>query len=201
MSTDPLTATVQATHDHVLAALAEPERDGPAAVAWCSAHLVAADRVLYGAASRRSHTPLGDVRSADHLLQQAVNRLDRRLTGDTHLDRVPVQQVAGEVRSRLEAHAAAEARVVQQLLDAVDDDEAQALADRLSEVTSLAPTRPHPHTPHSPASGLVGRLDAAVDRVRDVLDNRTASTGRPLRPPRPLGRWGSYLMGRPPPSD
>lgn len=194
---DPFELTA-AAHAHVEQSLADPERDGPAAVAWCSAHLVAADDVLYAEAHRRlpdDADRLHAARTADRSLQHALGRLDRRLTGDTHLDHVPVEQVVREVRSAMATHARTEDDVLRALCDVLPDVDRGALAGRLEAATLNAPTRPHPHVPHTPLSPLVGRLEAVVDRVRDALDNRVDATGRPARAPRPLGRWGAYLMG------
>ena len=48
-----LPSAVLAPHDLALAALKDPDPGPLAAVAWCSAHLVAVHRVLYAAARRR----------------------------------------------------------------------------------------------------------------------------------------------------
>ena len=202
MTTDdrPLSALARTAHEHVASALDDPEAQGAAGVAWCSAHLAAVDEVLYAEAHHRvpeSHDRLRAVRAADRVLQHAIGRLDRRLTGDTHLDHVPVEQVVEEVLSALEGHARAEARLLALLEPALSDDERSTLAERLAAATTSAPTRPHPHVPHTPFAPLVDRLEAAVDRVRDALDNRVGATGRPVKPPRPLGRWSSYLTGTP----
>lgn len=195
-----LRAAVDAAHHTVASALDDPEQHGATAVAWCSAHLAAVDAVLYGAASRRvvgPRTALRAARHADHALQQAANRLDRRLTGDTHLDHVPVEAVAAEVRDRLADHRRAEGRLVSALSYALPGDQLTELGRRLTAATTQGPTRPHPHTHHTPLSALVSRVDAIADRVRDALDNRVPATGRPVAAPRPLGRWGRYLMGAP----
>ncbi len=57
-----------------------------------------------------------------------------------------------------------------------------------------------PLTGHMPLAGLVGRLDACVDRVRDLMDNRVVPTPRRSRTARQPGRWGCYLMGTPYPT-
>lgn len=199
-----LLAVTSDAHDRALAALEDPESGALAAVAWCSGHLVGADCVLYAAAQR--HTKNGRqrvraLRAVDHALQQALCRLDRRVTGDVHLVGVPVGTVAQQVRERLLVHADAERRLVASLQAVLGPEEQQALAEALRAATLDAPTRPHPHTRHTPLSSLVARIDAAVDRVRDTMDNRVVPTGRPARAARPCGRWGSYLMGVPYPED
>lgn len=193
------------THTRVLAALDDPERDGLIAVAWCSAHLAAVDQVLYAALQR--HVPGGAreelhvMRLLDHLLQQAVCRLDRRLTGDVHLAHLPLQRLADDMREALMAHAAQELRLVRVLQTRLTPEEQWELAEALPAATTEAPTRPHPHTPHTPLAGLVARVDAGVDRIRDVLDNRVPQLGRGTRPVRPMSRWGAYFTGSPYPQE
>lgn len=193
-----LNAVLTDAHDH---ALAELEHGDPvAAIAWCSAHLAAADRVLHPVAQRRlpgGRRRLRCVRAEDHLLQQALCRLDRRLTGAVHLTGIPVGVLVQKVREHLHAHIAAEDELVDCLVPLLAPEERQDLAVRMVTATAAAPTRPHPHTRHTALSGLVARVDAAVDRVRDVMDNRVAPTTREPRPPLRPGRWGCYLMGVP----
>lgn len=199
-----LLAVTSEPHDRALTALEKPGSDALAAVAWMSGHLVAADCVLYAAAQRHAKNGRKRVhalRAVDHALQQALCRLDRRLTGDVHLVDVPVATVAQQVREGLLAHADGERRLVTSLQAVLDPAEQRALAEALLAATLDAPSRPHPHTRHSPLSSLVARIDAAVDRVRDTMDNRVVPTGRPTRGARPSGRWGCYLMGVPYPED
>lgn len=202
MTTDDrdLSSLTASAHEHVVRALDEPEMQGPAGVAWCSAHLGAVDAVVYAEAHRRvpeERDLLQAARAADGVLQHALGRLDRRLTGDTHLDHVPIEQVVEEVLSALDGHARAETRLLEPLGRALSVDERGALADRLEAATVQAPTRPHPHVPHTPFAPLVERLEAVVDRLRDAMDNRVGAIGRLPKAPRPLDRWGSYLTGSP----
>lgn len=198
-----LLAVASEPHDRALAAL--EDRHGPlAAVAWCSMHLAAADRVLYAAARRRvpgGRQRVSALRAVDRGLQQALCRLDRRLTGDVHVADVPVATLADEVRDRLRRHAEAERELVEALVTALPATEREKLAHRLARAMATAPSRPHPHNRHTPLSALLCWADALVDRARDAMDNRVDPTGRPVRAARPLGRWGCYLMGTPYPSD
>lgn len=196
-SSTALTRTVAEPHDIVRQAL---DDDPLTAIAWTSAHLVAADQVLYTAMSRRvtgSRARLRLVRQVDRDVQRAICRLDRRLTGDHHLAELPVEQLADEVRAALHEHEQVEQVVLEALSEVMSEQDLQRLAGRLTDVMATAPTRPHPHTRHTPLAGLVSRIDAEVDRVRDVMDNRVVATGRQRRAARPLGRWGCYLTGTP----
>lgn len=190
-------------HEMALSALDDPEGGASAAVAWCSAHLVATQRVLYAAAARR--LPDGTrrtrvLRSVDHRLLQSVCRLDHKLTGDAQLCSVSVAALGNEVRTLLEEHAQAEGRLVAELMTVLDEQEQTQLAQRLAKAMRCAPTRPHPHTGHLPLGALVARLDACVDRVRDLMDNRVVPTPHAPRAARVPGRWASYLMGTPYPT-
>lgn len=200
-----LVSVVAEPHTRARAALQEPQQGSLPAVAWCSAHLTAVDTVLYKAVRRQlprsAREHLRAACRADHALQQAVYRLDRRITGDIHLVHLPVERLAAEVGHALNAHVVAEERVVARLQALLSAQEQQELADALAAATAEAPTRPHPHTRHTPLARLVARVDAGVDRVRDVLDNRVAPLGRRTRPARPMGRWGAYLTGTPYPEE
>jgi hypothetical protein len=196
-SSTALTRTAVEPHEVVLEAL---DSDPLTAIAWTSGHLVAVDQVLYAAMRRRvagAGPQLRVVRDVDRDLQRALCRLDRRLTGDHHLAELPVEQLADEVRAQLQVHEQAERSVLDVLSGVLSEGDLELLVDRLGQVMATAPTRPHPHTRHTPLSGLVARIDAEVDRVRDVMDNRVVTTGRPRRQVRPLGRWGCYLTGTP----
>jgi hypothetical protein len=200
LDTTDLRSSVEVPHHLALDGLGGRDRDRLAAVAWCSAHLAAADRVLYAAAER--HLPDGPrrvraLRAVDHFVQQAVCRLDRGLTGDAHLCQLPVEALAEEARRALREHADAERPLVDELMTVLDRAEQERLARRLAAAMRRAPTRPHPHTPHTPLSGLVGYVDAGVDRLRDLMDNRVVPTPHATRPARAPGRWASYLMGAP----
>jgi hemerythrin-like domain-containing protein len=54
------------------------------------------------------------------------------------------------------------------------EDEARAIGDKIAEGKKTAPTRPHPHTPPSPAvlKGA-GPAVAAADRLRDAATGRS----------------------------
>ena len=201
--TEDLPTAACAPHEMAFAALDDAEASAFAAVAWCSAHLVAAHRVLYAEAAKR--LPEGPrrvraQRAVDHRLEQAVCRLDRKLTGDTHLCATSITELAGEVRAILSEHAVGEAELVADVMNVLDDEEQERLATRLAKAMRCAPTRPHPHTRHMPLGALVSRLDACIDRARDLMDNRVVPTPYNARLPRAPGRWACYLMGTPYPT-
>lgn len=151
-----LTYAAAEPHQRALAALKDLEHGSHAAVAWCSAHLCAADSVLYAAAQRRlpdGRKRVSALRALDHQLQQALCLLDRRVTGDVHLAGAAVGTYAEAVRRRLQAHAEAEAQLVEELTADLSAQDEQELCVRLTKAMLYAPTRPHPYTRHSPCRG------------------------------------------------
>lgn len=192
---------VEHAHRHCLAALDDPDTNSLAAVTWASAHVAAVEHVLYPVAARTLRSGRERVRTqlaVDHRLQLALWRLDRRLTGDVHLARSPVLDLEEGVRRALRQHADGEQRLVTELCQALDAEQQRALSERLAAALQRGPTRPHPDTRHGRfAEGLGFWLGGAVDRLRDGLDSRTVPTPRPMTRPRPLGRWGAYLLGVP----
>ncbi len=200
---DDFPAAVLAPHDHALTALDSATLAPLAAVAWCSAHLVAVDRVLYPAVQRslpNGSRRVRDQRIVDHRLQQALSRLDRRLTGDTHLSAIPVEELSQEVRTGLQAHAEAEQSMVAELRTRLGAADQERLCRRLAKAMQGAPTRPHPYSRHLQLGGVVSSLEACVDRFRDMMDNRIVPTPQRTRVAHLPGRWGCYLMGTPYPS-
>lgn len=196
-----LVDAVDHPHERALAALDDPTTSSLTAVAWAATHLAAVERVLYPAAARA--LPSGDrrvraQRGCDRRLHRALWRLDRRLTGDANIADEPVGELEDEVRAGLRQHSDGERALVAELERTLDDDAQRELAADLDEIVRLAPTRPHPDTPHTRLTGgLLFRLDAMADRFRDLMDGREVPTPRRSRPPRIPGRWGSYLMGLP----
>ena len=202
--TDDLQSVVSEPHAHAREALDDPVPGRSAAVAWSSAHLAAVDRVLYPAVLHALPERRPDVRAAravDHRLQQALCRLDRQLMGDVQLDHIPVAALVGQVQDALQLHTDTEARLVAELEAVLPQEDQQQLAHQLAAAMDAAPTRPHPHTRHSPLSPLIAWCDAVVDRVRDALDNRVDPLGRPPRAVSAPSRWGSYWMGIPYPEE
>ncbi len=193
-----LDALVERHHREAYEALEDPGHRVLDAVGWISAHVAAADRVLYPAA--RPLLPDGGAllraqRMTDRRLLAATWRLDRRLTGAVTHVRLPVDALTNEVERWLGRHLEGE----QRLLDAVRELEQESrrrLVERLATATAHAPTRPHPLAPHARVLGVAAfRLDAAIDRIRDTLDTRHVPVPRPERAPVAPGRWGLYALG------
>lgn len=201
-----LAQAVDEPHDQALAAFDVRDGDPLAGVAWLATHLAAVERVLYPAAvavlpDSRRH--VRDQRRCDHRLQAALWRLDRRLSGDANTATEPVDGLEDAVREALRQHAACEHGLTAQIERRLGVDAQRLLVQRLDDAMLMAPTRPHPYTPHPRlAGGLLFRADALVDRWRDLMDNRRVATPHRERPLRKMNRWAAYLMAAPyPPPD
>lgn len=195
-----LLAELDHAHEHALGALDDPAANSLAAVTWASAHLAAVERVLYPVACRRVEHGRDLVReqsAVDHRLQLLLWQLDRRLTGDVHLGRVPVKLLEDGVRRELQAHADGEHRLVGALRDVLSREEQQELLDRLANALLRGPTRPHPDTRHGRLGGVAFWFDGVVDRMRDSMDSRSVPTPHRTAVPRPMTRWGAYALGTP----
>jgi hypothetical protein len=192
---------VDHAHKHARAALDDPSANSLAAVTWASAHLASVSRVLHPVIAKtlpRGRELVARQSAVDRELQQALWRLDRRLTGDVHLSRAPVADLEEDVREALARHESGEARLVDRLREVLDARQQRELGERLETVLLRSPTRPHPH---AGTRALPFWLDAVVDRVRDSMDNRDVPTPHKVVRPRRLGRWGAYLLGVPGPEE
>ena len=195
---------VDHAHRHVRAALDDPGVNPLAAVTWASAHLASVARVLHPVAARAlpdGAELLARQVAVDRRLQQALWRLDRRLTGDVHLARAPVQDLEQDVREALDRHEEGEALLVAELRRVLGEGEQRALGDRLAAVLLRSPTRPHPHAGVRRSWALPFWFDALIERARDAMDNRDVPTPHRVVAPQRLGRWGAYLLGVPGPAE
>jgi hypothetical protein len=196
---DESVTTADYAHQQVVTALDELHVNSLVAVTWASAHLAAAERVLYPLAARTLPDGRDRVRAqvdVDHHLQHVLWRLDRLLTGDAHQRGASVEHLEDELRQGLHEHADGEAGLIADLRQALAPEQQQELTDQLGHALLHGPTRPHPHTPHG---RLVGRLPfwfgGLVDRARDTMDSRSVPTPHRTPEPRPVTRWGAYALG------
>jgi hypothetical protein len=194
-----LLTDVEHAHRHARAAMDDPEQSPLAAVTWASAHLAAVAKVLYPRACRELPDGRERVRAqaaTDHRLQLALWELDRRLTGDVQLQRVPVEVLVDRVRAALEAHEREERTMVAALQETLDEQSRTELGEQLATALMRAPTRPHPDTGHGRlVGGLAFWIDGLVDRARDSMDSRIVPTPHRVPTPRPMTRWGAYALG------
>jgi hypothetical protein len=197
MDTNCLTVTVDATHQSLQQRLEEAThaRTRPgrprevyartdAFMAATSRHLAAVEEVLVPLALRldadRREVTQGYLVEARRL-EEAVTRLKARLYGELHAAYLSWHEVWDEVRRTLECHNEAERDLVSRLMKTIDGDEAADVAMRLYRAELRAPTRAHPHLPHTGLPGLVARrIWAVADRFWDTAENRAVPP--PVRP-------------------
>lgn len=172
------------------------------AVQWSSAHLTAVEQVIHPAA--RSVLPdaaqrLREQRDADRDLKQLLRLLERALSGDMQIA-VPTDPLRRDLVEQLRALAAREAVLVGRLETVLSSDDSQALLAGYRTALTYGTTRPHPHLPRS---GLLGRFGYRFcrlwDQALDTMDNRAVPWSRPGPEPKPIGRWGLWLLGTPDP--
>jgi hypothetical protein len=159
---------------YLLDALTAPAPDIDV-VAWAGAHLTALEQVVYPTARRVLPNPVAlqaqQVRT--HELEHALRRLHQRVNGDGATMHLPVARVRDDVRAQLVAHGAGERALEEQLRAVLPTSGWEELEARYRRAVDAAPTRPHPHAPHSGWTGRLARgVLAQLDRVMDGLDAR-----------------------------
>ena len=122
----------------------------------------------------RDHVPDGDqladqATSQEQEAKDVLNRLDKLDASEPEFE-----ELLAEFTSAAREHIAFEEEQVwpglRTTLTAAESDE---LGTRLSEAKKTAPTRPHPHTPPSPAAlKSTGPAAAMADRARDAATGR-----------------------------
>lgn len=169
-------------------------------LAALSRHISVVEDVLYPAVRRL----LPDGRSAATAQVHAAREIERSMrllegsfAGDRYAVAAPRVELWTELVALFEAHIQDEERLTTTLDSELGEPERAALAKQLAARHEVAPTRPHPHSPHSRLAGrLTHRLWSLADRAMDAMDNRQivprAATPRPVR----NSRWTQYLLGR-----
>jgi hypothetical protein len=197
MDTNHLLVTVEATHQSLQQRLEEATRSRSrpgltreayartdAFMAATSRHLAAVEEVLVPLATRR--VPDGKELSRTYLdearrLEEAVARLKARLYGELHAAYLSWHEVWQGVREGLERHNEAERLLTVRVAGTMDGHEAADVATELYRAELRAPTRAHPHLPHTGLGGRVARrVWAVADRFWDATENRAVPP--PLRP-------------------
>ena len=161
-----------------------------------SEHIAVMERVVHPELRR-----LGDERRARELaalavdLVRAMRGIEQQLYGDARAPREPLPELHSRLLGLLARHVEVEHAALVDAEAAMGVDERRRLADLLEKAARHAPTRPHPHVPHVPwLVPLTFTLSAYWDDALDAMDVRQVS-GRRRREPKPVGMWGSYLLG------
>lgn len=185
--------------DRARTALRSPDAplDG---VVWASAHLAAFERAVLPVVRR----VIGDGRAAVAAVRRHATRLEgvlrmleRRETGDVLAAQMDEERLCRELVDLLTEHARMERVLLVRLGDRLNAAEQDALAAAYRRALEHAPTRPHPHVPHSgPLGALAFRVDAVRDRLMDVMDARHVPAPRATHDRVAPGRWGLWLLGQ-----
>lgn len=168
-------------------------------VTWLSAHTAAAQHVvtpLVGAVLRDRHEMRALSRDAVEV-ERNLRLLERFHSGDATVARLDGEPLRRSLVEASDAHAARFGAVLDLLAAALSPAEQRDVVERYREALDHAPTRPHPHAPHSgPAGAIAFRVNAARDRVLDGLDSRDDTVPHSPRAPAKETRWGDYWIGR-----
>lgn len=103
----------------------------------------------------------------------------------------------GEVEEALVAQQVKEEELVSHLAEEASDEVLVLVAARMTVAERRAPSRPHPHLPHTGLSGkVVRRLARPVDAIWDSVEGRSVGNPKPL-PHKEPGLFWQYLLGDP----
>lgn len=180
-SLDPRSAAPQ--YDVLISALSE--------------HVAVMERVAHPVLLRRcvGDPRLGRLAPLAAKIVTAMRGMEQHLYGDARAPREELPELHARLMGLVSEHAEVEEALLAQAESGMTQEERRDLAARLETASAHAPTRPHPHAPHSPRLvPLAFRLNALWDDALDAMDVRQVS-GRKRREPKPVGLWGSYLMG------
>jgi hemerythrin-like domain-containing protein len=101
--------------------------------------------------------------------KEVLDRLDSLDAGQPEFEKL----LAEFIRAGREHIDFEESQVWPRLRPALTEQDAQELGRKLAEAKTIAPTRPHPHTPGNPAVlKATGPIAAAADKVRDAMTDR-----------------------------
>jgi len=195
----PLVGTTAAAHKRARTALAS-HVSRMDAVVWLSAHLTAMEHVVYPFASvnlPEERADLDKQRRLTRRMQRVLRSLEQLWAGDALARSDSSDRLRDQLSLLMAEHEELEDALLDRLSANITDEAGMALAERYDRAIGHGPTRPHPY---GPRQGKLGRLiyafDAARDHILDVLDSRHVPLPRTPQPPRPVGRWGRYLLGR-----
>lgn len=206
VNTDPdPVAVVTDANRRAASTLRTADADPLDAVAWASAHLAALERTLVPLARRtggEARTEVAEIRRLGRRLHLELRRLEQRSSGDALIARTDPRALRARVVERLEEFTVAETAMLTGLFAGLGADVTAVAVAAYSKSLAVAPTRPHPHTPHRGLLGAVAfRVEALRDRVLNTMDGRHVPVPRPRRPVREPGRWGQYLLGEARPAE
>ncbi|HEU5036404.1 MAG TPA: hypothetical protein VFT70_05330 [Nocardioides sp.] len=212
-TTDVLRGSIQHTHARTVERLeaaramgapAERPRDGYERIdtflAPLSKHLHAVDAVLLRPARKRvsdGAALVHDYLHATKELEVVLAHVKAHEYGSVYETSFAWPRVWSDVDATLVDHQRHEEVLGDRLSDALDDEELDRLTLRLYHAELVAPSRPHPYTPHTGLPGLVARrVMHTADSFWDTVEGRMFPV--PARAPKkPPGRIAQYFLADP----
>lgn len=137
-----------------------------------SGHEAAEEQYFWPAV--RERLPDGNALADEAISQEGkakeiLAKIDKLDAADPEFDRL-IDAFAPDCREHIEFE---ETRVWPALRDVLSPAQAQDLGDRIAKAKEHGPTRPHPHTPASPAVlKTAGPAVAVADKLRDAVTGR-----------------------------
>jgi hypothetical protein len=212
-TTDVLRSSIQHTHTRVAERLeaaramevpAARPRDGYERIdtflAATSMHLHAVDAVLLRQARKRVPEGSTLVHEYVHTVKQleiVLAHVKAHEYGSVYETSFAWPEVWSGVDTALDDHHRQELELGVRLTAALDDPQLDRLTDKLRNAELIAPSRPHPYTPHTGLLGLVARkVMHAADRFWDTVEGRMnpEPASEPKKPP---GRIAQYFLADP----
>jgi hypothetical protein len=162
-------------------------------------HLAAAEDVLLPHVRRLPDGPDLVTTYIDNAkqLERSLRFLKGRTYGDSRVLDLDPKEVWQVIDRLLAEHEEMETRYGQMLCERMGDTEVNTLTEELLEAEEVAPTRAHPHTPHT---GMAGRLAHRMWRMADVAWDSAEGRVVPIKyhaHPKRDSTLSHYLYGTP----
>ena len=169
-------------------------------LATTSKHLHAVDAVLLRPARREVEDGAALVhdylRSAKDL-EVLLAHVKAHEYGSVYETSVSWPQVWSDVDDVLRRHHEREDELADRLTASLADADIERLAQRLHDAELVAPSRPHPYTPHTGVLGQVARkVMHTADRFWDTVEGRMVPEPPPEKK-KPPGRVAQYFLADP----
>ncbi|MCW2780331.1 MAG: hypothetical protein JWR35_780 [Marmoricola sp.] len=168
-------------------------------LASASRHLAAASAVLLPAV--REHLPDSADQAHEFVhqcrrLELALARTKAKLYGSAYAISRPWAEIWREVDQEFRETIRLERQLIDELIDALDLPDLDALASRVHHVELHSPTRPHPYLPHDGLAGRVARsLWAKADGFWDTVEGRLIPAPVKVHDHAHDGLLANYLLG------
>jgi hypothetical protein len=169
-------------------------------LATTSMHLHAVDAVLLP--PTRKQVPEGSTLVHEYVhsvkeLEVVLAHVKAHEYGSVYESSFAWPNVWSDVDTALDGHRRQELQLGVRLTAALDDRDLDRLTRRLQNAELVAPSRPHPYTPHTGLLGLVARkVMHTADRFWDTVEGRMVP--EPVHEPKkPPGRIAQYFLADP----